>query len=235
MICRLVLFTCATLAAAATPAFAQHWGHERTPSEGACFYKDADFHGDYFCVAAGNGLTSIPSGLNDQISSIRMYGRTEVLVYRDRNYDGRSSRFTREVRNLKDENWNDSISSLQVRPSTAVSSRDAERVVQRAYQDLLGRNPDTDGMRIYRSHIIDDGWSETKVRDSLRDSPEYREKMTMTYPKAQEVVRQAYLSVLKREPDAGAAGYVDKVLRSHWTQADVERELRKSPEYRKRD
>jgi hypothetical protein len=235
MMCRLVLFTCATLAAASTPAVAQHWGHERTPREGACFYKDADFRGDYFCVAAGDGLTSIPSGLNDQISSIRIYGHTEVMVYRDRNYDGRSSRFTHEISNLKNENWNDTISSIQVRPSSVVSSRDAERIVQRAYQDVLGRNPDPDGMRIYRSHMVDDGWSEAKVRESLHDSPEYREKMTMTYPKAQEVVRQAYLSVLKREPDPGAAGYVDKVLRSHWTQADVERELRKSPEYRKRD
>jgi len=56
----------------------------------------------------------------------------------------------------------------------------------------------------------------------------------MTYPKAQEVVRQAYLNVLRREPDSGASGYVNKVYRDHWTQQDVERELRKSPEYHKR-
>ena len=30
----------------------------------------------------------------------------------------------------------------------------------------------------------------------------------------------------------GSRGYVERVLRDHWTQADVERELRKSPEYR---
>jgi len=40
--------------------------------------------------------------------------------------------------------------------------------------------------------------------------------------------------VLRREPDSGASGYVNKVYREHWTQQDVERELRKSPEYRKR-
>src|SRR5437763_1194802 len=89
------------------------------------------------------------------------------------------------------------------------------------------------GMRSYRSHIIDDGWSEVKVREALRESPEYRQKTMMTYPKAQEVVRHAYLNVLKREPDSGASGYINHVLRDHWTQADVERELRKSPEYRK--
>jgi hypothetical protein len=72
------------------------------------------------------------------------------------------------------------------------------------------------------------------VRDALRSSPEYRQQNMMTYPKAQEIVRQAYLNVLRREPDSGASGYVNKVYRDRWTQQDVERELRKSPEYRKR-
>ena len=50
--------------------------------------------------------------------------------------------------------------------------------------------------------------------------------------KAEEVVRRAYLAVLKREPDAGSVGYVNRVLRDNWTQNDVERELRRSPEFR---
>ena len=73
------------------------------------------------------------------------------------------------------------------------------------------------------------------MRDALRNSPEYREKTTMTYPKAQEVVRRAYLAVLRREPDPASRGFVDRVFRDHWTQQDVERELRKSPEYRNKD
>ena len=67
------------------------------------------------------------------------------------------------------------------------------------------------------------------MREALRNSPEYREKARM---KAEEVVRRAYLAVLKREPDAGSAGYVNRVLRENWTQNDVERELRRSPEFR---
>ena len=110
---------------------------------------------------------------------------------------------------------------------------DADRIVRRAYQDILDREPDEAGLRQYRSRIIDDGWSEAQVRDALRKSPEYRQKSTMTRQKAQEIVRRAYLSVLKREPDAGSRGYVDRVLRDKWTQSDVERELRKSPEYRR--
>jgi hypothetical protein len=56
----------------------------------------------------------------------------------------------------------------------------------------------------------------------------------MTRAKAEEIVREAYRSVLGREPDAGSRGYVDRVLRDKWTRQDVERELRKSPEYRNR-
>ena len=63
------------------------------------------------------------------------------------------------------------------------------------------------GLRLYRSRIIDDGWTEQQVREALRNSPEYREKARV---KAEEVVRRAYLAVLKREPDAGSAGYVNQ-------------------------
>ncbi len=55
-----------------------------------------------------------------------------------------------------------------------------------------------------------------------------------TWRRAEEIVRRAYLSVLRREPDAASRGWVDRVVRENWTQADVERELRRSPEYRDR-
>jgi hypothetical protein len=87
-------------------------------------------------------------------------------------------------------------------------------------------------MRLYRSHIIDDNWTEEQVRDALRRSPEYRERNTMTPQKAADIVRRAYLTVLNREPDAGSQGYVQRVLRERWTEEDVARELRRSPEYR---
>ena len=54
----------------------------------------------------------------------------------------------------------------------------------------------------------------------------------MTYAKAQEIVRRAYLSILGREPDPASRSYIDRVMRDRWSQGDIERELRKSPEYR---
>ena len=103
---------------------------------------------------------------------------------------------------------------------------------RRAYQDILEREPDAAGMRTYRSRIIDDNWTEEQVREALRRSPEYRERTTMTPQKAADIVRRAYLSVLNREPDAASQGYVQRVLRDKWTEEDVARELRRSPEYR---
>ena len=240
-----VVFAVLMLPAVATVALAQQWGHSGTPRDGVCFYKDPNFHGDYFCVSAGDEYSRMPEDMNDEISSIKVFGRAEAFVYQDVRFEGRSSRFDGDVRDLKHEGWDDKISSLRVRvrgggnnwwggASSRPDSSNAERIVRRAYQDVLQREPDTSGMRLYRSRIIDEGWSEAQVRESLRESPEYRERMTMTRDKAFDVVRRAYRSVLNREPDTAANGYVDKVLRDHWTQADVERELRKSEEYRRK-
>jgi hypothetical protein len=240
---RAVLFTCLLSAVTASPALAQRWGHGAFPRDGVCFYKDPNFRGDYFCVGAGEELSSVGNDMNDEISSIKVFGSAEVTVFKDVRFAGRSSRFDFDIRNLKDAGWDDLISSMRVRSRSggfgnrpgppSRPTEDPDRIVRRAYQDILDRQPDPTGMRVYRSHILDDGWSEAQVREALRNSPEYREKNSMTPAKAQDIVRRAYLAVLKREPDPGSRGFVDRVLRDHWTQQDVERELRKSPEYRK--
>ena len=245
---RRVMFTALTgllVVAAASDAAAQRFGRPGTPSAGACFYRDANFEGDYFCVRAGDAIESLPSGLNDQISSIRTFGRNvEVTVFQNRNFGGRSARFG-DVRNLRNDGWNDRLSSLQVDGGGRDFDRrdrdrefggfgnNPERIVRRAYEDVLGREPDESGMRFYRSKIIDEGWSEQQVRESLRNSRENRERSTMTRERASEIVRRAYLSVLRREPDpAGAEGYIARIMRDRWTEADVERELRQSAEFR---
>ena len=206
------------------------------PREGACFYEHADYRGDFFCARTGESLDSLPSGVNDRISSIRIFGRAEATVYRDERLRGASARFDYDVRNLRQENWNDRVSSIRVRrtSSGALTADRAtpDRIVRRAYEDILDREPDSAGLRLYRSRIIDDGWTEAQVREALRKSPEYREKNAMTRERAEDIVRRAYLNVLRREPDSGSRGYVDRVMRNKWTQEDVERELRKSPEYR---
>ena len=81
------LFTAAT--ASAQP----RWGRERQPQTGACFFEDAGFRGRYFCVRQGERIQSLPSGLGDKVSSVRLLGPAEVTVFRDTNMRGRSGHF----------------------------------------------------------------------------------------------------------------------------------------------
>jgi hypothetical protein len=235
------------VAGSAAPAAAQ-W-RDRQPRDGICLYKDADFRGQRVCLEAGEAADRLPWGLDDEVSSIRVFGRAEYTLFRDRDFRGKSAHFERDVLDLdRYDGWNDKVSSIQVqgrRYGGGYGSggngygygdprRDPDRIVRRAYQDVLEREPDAAGLRLYRGRILQDGWSEDQVRDALRRSPEYRDQHTMTWPKAEEVVRRAYQTVLRREPDPGSRTYVDKVFRDKWTQADVERELRRSDEYRNR-
>lgn len=240
----------------AAPAVANAQQQESVPRVGACFYEDADYRGNYFCATPGEDRGSM-RGMNDRISSIRVFGGAEVEVFANNNFNGGARRINRNIPNLTNAGWNDQISSFRVRDSRSGSGRqynnngqygnqygrdNPDRIVRRAYQDILNRDPDAEGMRVYRSKIIDEGWTENQVRDALRASPEYREgtvrdgreRITASRGQAQEIVRRAYLNVLQREPDPAAATWVDRVVNDHWTQQDVERELRKSEEYRRR-
>jgi hypothetical protein len=242
MTSRTMMTLAATLAAFAAASTANAQGGGQVPRDGACFYQDTNYRGQYFCVEAGDELETMPPGANDRVSSIRIFGRADVRIYRDTRFRGESRRITSSVRDLEDDNFDDAISSIRIEGRSfgggsrggQGGSANPELIVRRAYQDILERDPDPTGMRIYRSHIIDDGWTEQQVREDLRRSPEYRERNTMTRAKAEEIVRQAYLAVLNREPDSGSAGFVDAVFRKKMTREDVERELRNSPEYRNR-
>jgi hypothetical protein len=114
----------------------------------------------------------------------------------------------------------------------------ADRIIRRAYLDVLKREPDPSGLDTYRRAILEDGWDEYDVRRALRRSEERRELQGATrgapgMDDVQAVVRRAYLNVLRREPDGdGLRDYGNRVLRDGWTQADVERALRSSDEYR---
>ena len=127
--------------------------------------------------------------------------------------------------------------------SPQIRTSSADRIIRRAYRDILKREPDPDGFNAYRRAIIEDGWDEQDLRQVLRRSDERREqrgdrgfgsgRASRGAVDANEIVRQAYLNVLHREPDAaGFRDYGQRVTRDNWTQADIERALRDSPEYK---
>ena len=233
----------------ANAATAQRSRQDLEPRDGACFYEDVNFGGNSFCVSAGETLSAVPRGMNDRVSSIRVFGRSEVTIYRDESFSGGSVRFDSDVPDLRQANWNDRVSSVQVRGNSYGygrysdgSARGTSRIVRRAYRDVLGREPDSEGMQYYRDRMINQGWTEAQVRRDLRRSDEYKARTSdessasvTTRAGAQNVVRRAYRSVLNREPDSASEGYVEHVLRDGWSQVDVERDLRRSAEYLNRN
>ena len=82
------------------------------PRDGVCFYLDADYRGEQFCVSSDESQRNIGERYNDRISSIRIFGRAQVTVYQDENFNGSRQTFSQDVPNLRD--WNDRISSFQV-------------------------------------------------------------------------------------------------------------------------
>jgi hypothetical protein len=100
------------------------WGRGSQPREGACFYRQTEFRGDYFCIERGRSITALPREFNDAISSIRIFGNARVLAYQNADFRGARAAFGRDSRDLRDKrsrsndwdrDWNNRISSLEVR------------------------------------------------------------------------------------------------------------------------
>lgn len=82
-----------------------------------CVYEDPNFGGRSQCWDAGEEELNLNrvNGWNDRISSIRVFGRAQVEVYRNAEWRGERLRVSRDVPDLGALNWGDQISSFQVR------------------------------------------------------------------------------------------------------------------------
>jgi len=106
----------------APPPYQGEAPYQASRGVGACFYLDADFRGEYFCMKEGERLPFVPSGFNDRISSIRVFGGVRVRVFNDPNFSGINIVFDHDMRNLTEipladnpfKNWNDRITSVAV-------------------------------------------------------------------------------------------------------------------------
>jgi len=107
-----------------------------------------------------------------------------------------------------------------------------DAVVRRAYEDILGREPDPGGLRSYTDKMIREGWSERDVREALRNSPEYA-SMDRRTASADRIIQRAYREILGRDPDpSGMDSYRRNIIENGWDEQDVRRALLRSPEYR---
>jgi hypothetical protein len=239
---------CLILALLFTAAQAQPGGAglREPPRDGprVILYEHANFRGDSLVIYPGEEIRNLNSGrfeggkrINDQISSIRLEGGAELYVFEHAKFGGHVMRVTESIRNLADRptpegriTWNDRISSLRAdREPRRGGGRpvNPDQIVRRAYEDLFGRAPDTEGLRYHRGLVIDQGWTEAMLRDHLKRSEEYRG------PGIDRIINRAYEDLLRRPPDpSGLRTYRRLLLEEEWTEQQLRDHLRRSDEYR---
>ena len=204
----------------------------------------------------------------------------------DRDSDGWDDRGSRRWDDRED-NWDDTQEPLddtylvdeKVR---WVDGAEVERIIRKAYRDILSREPDDTGMRAYRRRMLDEGWSEQRLRNHLSESIEargpelkrmvirayedlldrqpsqseidhyvqvaysdkweekklrkmIRESREYQYDRPHQMIKKAYNEVLLREPDGTAfEGLRKQIAKNDWDYERVKKHLRESPEYRTR-
>jgi hypothetical protein len=213
------IFMGAALLAHVPTASAQRWGREATPRAGVCFYEDIDFQGRYFCSPAGTVTESVPSGMNDRVSSVRIFGNAVATVYRDPGLRGSAKVIDYNVPDLRREGFNDRVSSYAV---------DAGRFARSGNQNGYGSGSGWGSGAVNGNQRVDPYGRDPYGRDRVQVS-------RLTFREAESMVRRAYQSVLGRNPDPqGLRDWTQQVMTHNWTQRDLELAFRQSDEYRAR-
>lgn len=232
-----------TICGAASTASAQQWGRGAYPQAGACFYEDINFNGRYFCARAGEGAERVPSRLNDEISSVRVFGNAEVLVFKDGSMRGDARRFTNNVNDLRRTGFNDRLTSFVVQPRGYAGngyggygngSYGNSGYGNGGYYDPRGGNGRYDDGR-YGNGRYDDGRYDDRDNRYGRDDGRYQGGVSrQSYQQAARMVQQAYRRVFGRDPDRDAQPWAEEVMKNGWSQRQLEQALRNTPEGRGR-
>jgi hypothetical protein len=126
---------------------------------------------------------------NDRISSLKVMAERRPglsgpavdpmikQAYRDvlgRDADPEGLRYYRGL--AIDQGWTDRMVREHMRNSDEYRREAVDRIIDRAYQDVLGRAPDPNGRAKYRQLMLRKNWSESQLRETLRSSPEYRNR-----------------------------------------------------------
>jgi hypothetical protein len=147
---------------------------DNQPRDGVCFYMDEDYRGNRLCVNAGESQRNVGDRYNDQISSIQVFGRAQVVVYENDNFSGASRTFTGDVPNLRD--WNDRITSFQVAEDRQYGARQSDRQYEGQYGGRGSSNKPRNGACFYmdedyrgNSFCLNTGESQRNVQGRYND------------------------------------------------------------------
>ena len=209
-------------------------------------YAEANYRGEALVVNSGSAIENLEytrdsrgKKWNDRILSVRIEGPVVLAAYEHAGFRGAVTTITRNSADLYTlslgdpggKRWDKQISSLRVEPVPVGAPvvmewnrRDADRAVRSAFRDILGRDPDEDGLRTYRGRLMDIGWSEDQLRDQLRHSAEFRQRDLA------ELIHRIYREVLGREPDASGVATYTRALQGGMSEAEFRADLRRSGE-----
>jgi hypothetical protein len=234
---------------AASSASAQTWGRGGSPQAGACFYEHINFGGRSFCTPVGTGSERVPSRLNDEISSIRVFGNAEVLIFRDGSMRGEARRFSTGVRDLRNAGFNDRLTSFVVQPRGYDSwggsygndrygygnGASANRGYGYPGYDNPGYGNGGYGNGAYGGGYDTGRYDNGRYGGGRPDRGRYDDGGSRwSYQQANVMVQQAYRRVFGRMPDRDAQPWVTEVLKNNWDQRELEQALRNTPEGRGR-
>ena len=126
------------------------------------------------------------------------------------------------------EGWTERQVIEQLQRSPEARSIKADEAITRIYREVLGRDPDPNGLAHYRAKWRQ-GWTQGQIRDDLRRSHEGRDG------RIREIITRAYREVLGRDPDpAGYENYARLMRERGYTERDIRRALMSGDEYRQR-
>ncbi len=109
-----------------------------------------------------------------------------------------------------------------------LSGAEIERLVGRAFRELLAREPNGAEIRRYREAVYTEGWGRDEIYDDIRGSREYRSR------EADRIIERVYRELLGRAPDAsGREHWRRKIIDRGWTEERFRNEIRKSDEGRR--
>jgi hypothetical protein len=122
--------------------------------------------------------------------------------------------------------WTDHDLFEDLRRSPEARALNADSVIVAIYRDVLGRDPDENGLGHYRK-LWRDGWTPGRIREDLARSGEGRDRAIRL------AITRAYRDTLHRDPDAQGFANYERLLRDkNWSEEQVRASLRDSAEYR---
>jgi hypothetical protein len=112
----------------------------------------------------------------------------------------------------------------QLQRSGEARGTNADEAITKAFREVLGRNPDQNGLAHYRAKWRE-GWTQGQIRDDLRRSGEG----------ARATVIRVYREVLGRDPDPSGLATYEKAMRERgWTERELRATLMSGDEYRQK-